>query len=172
MLFHERLKPTAALPFSWVGKDCFRYQFHTNAETILERVVVKRNRMELGYGTQPPTHYQRVKPSEVARLDLDDSFKGAELVRVSADAPPDRVIAALFKTTALAGAKVTTHKVLNSCWAITGAGTFLNVDVDTNLGRRSVNLQYDSPRIGGAPRGWWCWISTPSSLAGSPVSLQ
>jgi hypothetical protein len=104
-------------------------------------------------------------------LDIGD-FKGAKLVPLAEDAPPKKVVAALFARTSLAGARVTSVTVLNSYWAITGSGTFLCVDVDTNLGRRFVKLQYDAPQIGGgALRGWWCWLEEPpSSLPDLPAN--
>ena len=63
----------------------------------------------------------------------------------------------------LHGRKVTTYRVRDMLWAIYDHGSELCVEVDTDLGRKSVYITYEAPQ-GKLPGGWRCRVETSEPI--------
>lgn len=98
---------------------------------------------------------------------VDREFIGRELVRLPATASEEEIISLLFqKASSPPYYGVTNYTIVQALLVITSSGYQTEVELNTNLGRRWVSLQFDRQRFGGEPlRGWWCEMREP---AGSP----
>jgi hypothetical protein len=179
---HHDAFGTHSMTYSWAGQGRIQFQyerFGTNGGTVSETMVFgvspKRNALSLTnlneWGNNEVTRYRRLKRRDLPKLDIDD-FKGAQLVALPATCSPEKVITSLFENSGSGSTKVTTHKILQVVSVVTSRGMPLFVDVDTNVGRKGVYLEFDRPQIGGGPlRGWWCRVeethSSPESSAKS-----
>ena len=158
---------TKSVAYTWQEDNqiVFKFErFGTNDTTIVEPlsfgVVANRNTLALSnrseWGKNDVRTYHRISSAEANQLDIDD-FKGQQLVPLPATASLEEVVAALFAKSNLLGGKVTAYKILQKQQVFGSRGAPFFVDVDTNLGKRGIYIEYDRPEIGvGSLRGWWC----------------